>query len=56
MTLKQDQIAAAAHALYHAERDQVQTAALTETYPEMTMEDAYAVQSAWVLSIRLHLP
>lgn len=48
MTLSTQQIDQAAADLYEAEKQKIQIAALTETYPEMTMDDAYAVQSAWV--------
>ena len=37
-----------AAALYRAERERNQIAALSETHPDLTMEDAYAVQAAWV--------
>jgi 2-oxo-hept-3-ene-1,7-dioate hydratase len=47
-TLSQSQVDAAASALYHAERNRVQIAAITQSHPDMDMEDAYAVQSAWV--------
>ncbi|MBN7797318.1 2-oxo-hept-4-ene-1,7-dioate hydratase [Parahaliea mediterranea] len=47
-TLSQEQIATAAEALYQAERARRQIAPLTQSYPDMDMDDAYAVQSAWV--------
>ncbi|WP_116365983.1 2-oxo-hept-4-ene-1,7-dioate hydratase [Parahaliea mediterranea] len=47
-TLSQPQIEAAAAELLTAEHERVQIAALTRRYPAMDMEDAYAVQSAWV--------
>jgi 2-oxo-hept-3-ene-1,7-dioate hydratase len=47
-TLTSAQVAAAAQALYDAERRQVQIPALTQRFPGMDLEDAYAVQSAWV--------
>lgn len=46
--LNEDQVKAAAEALDVAERTRVQTGLLSLAYPEMTMDDAYAVQSAWV--------
>lgn len=42
------EIAAAAEALDRAERTRVQTGLLSLAHPGMTMDDAYAVQSAWV--------
>jgi 2-oxo-hept-3-ene-1,7-dioate hydratase len=47
-TLERDDIEAAAAALQEAERSHRQIAALTQRFPEMDMDDAYAVQSAWV--------
>jgi len=38
----------AANALFDAERNCVQIKPLTLSYPDMTMDDAYAVQRAWV--------
>jgi 2-oxo-hept-3-ene-1,7-dioate hydratase len=46
--LTNDEIAAAAESLDTAERTRVQTALLSLKHPRMTMDDAYAVQSAWV--------
>jgi 2-oxo-hept-3-ene-1,7-dioate hydratase len=46
--LTKDEIAAAAESLDTAERTRVQTALLSLQHPGMTMDDAYAVQSAWV--------
>ncbi len=46
--LNEDQVKAAAEALDVAERTRVQTGLLSLAYPQMTMDDAYAVQSAWV--------
>jgi 2-oxo-hept-3-ene-1,7-dioate hydratase len=48
MMLTQDQIAAAAARLVEAERARVQTGLLSIAHPEMTMDDAYAVQAAFV--------
>lgn len=42
------EIAAAVRSLDEAERSRVQTGLLSLKHPEMTMDDAYAVQSAWV--------
>lgn len=47
-TLNPTQVEAAADELYTAERERIQIAALTRRHPEMDMDDAYAVQSAWV--------
>lgn len=46
--LTPDDIEAAALDLYHAEKLGRQIRAITLTHPEMTMDDAYAVQTAWV--------
>ena len=46
--LTPDQIAAAAARLVAAERTRVQTGLLSLAYPEMSMDDAYAVQAAFV--------
>jgi 2-oxo-hept-3-ene-1,7-dioate hydratase len=48
VTLNDAAIADAANALATAERDRSQIRLLSETYPGMTMDDAYAVQAAWV--------
>ena len=42
------QIEAAADALYRAEKSRQQIRPLTLSYPDMNMDDAYAVQKAWV--------
>ena len=42
------QIQDAAHRLDEAERSRVQLRQLSRQYPEMTIDDAYAVQAAWV--------
>ncbi|AJQ97676.1 2-oxo-hept-4-ene-1,7-dioate hydratase [Gynuella sunshinyii] len=47
-TLTEQQIQTAARQLYEAEQKRVQIAPLTQAHPQMDMEDAYAVQSAWV--------
>ncbi len=46
--LDKSQIEAAARALDTAERERVQTGLLSLEHPDMTMDDAYAVQAAWV--------
>ncbi len=46
--LSKDEIAAAADALYEAEVRRAQIAPLTQTHKAMDMDDAYAVQKAWV--------
>jgi len=43
-----EQVQAAAAALYEAEQARRQIPALTLTYPDMDMDDAYRVQEAWV--------
>ena len=46
--LNDRQIRAAAEQLYAAEKAHVQIAALTLSYPDMDMDDAYRVQRQWV--------
>jgi 2-oxo-hept-3-ene-1,7-dioate hydratase len=46
--LSTDDITAAAAQLYEAERNRVQITPLTLGHPDMDMDDAYAVQKAWV--------
>ncbi|ANK76319.1 2-oxo-hepta-3-ene-1,7-dioic acid hydratase [Ensifer sp. ENS07] len=46
--LDKNQIESAATALDIAERERVQTGLLSLQHPDMTMDDAYAVQAAWV--------
>ena len=46
--LNRKQIEAAADKLHIAEQTRVQIAALTQSYPEMDMHDAYAIQEAWM--------
>ncbi|WP_332696834.1 2-oxo-hept-4-ene-1,7-dioate hydratase [Bosea sp. (in: a-proteobacteria)] len=46
--LTSDEIAAAALSLDEAERTRVQTGLMSLRHPGMTMDDAYAVQDAWV--------
>lgn len=42
------QIASAVEALDNAEKSRRQTALLSLQYPQMTLDDAYAIQAAWV--------
>ena len=46
--LSQCQIASAVEALDNAEKNRSQTALLSLQYPQMTLDDAYAIQAAWV--------
>ncbi|ACI57701.1 2-oxo-hept-3-ene-1,7-dioate hydratase [Rhizobium sp. BK619] len=46
--LSEDEIQAAAESLDQAERTRIQTGLLSLRHPQMNMDDAYAVQSAWV--------
>ena len=46
--LTHDEIQAAAESLDQAERTRVQTGLLSLKHPQMTMDDSYAIQSAWV--------
>ncbi|MGO4568506.1 2-oxo-hept-4-ene-1,7-dioate hydratase [Rhizobium sp. 2YAF20] len=46
--LSKNEIQAAAESLDHAERTRAQTGLLSLKHPQMTMDDAYAIQSAWV--------
>lgn len=46
--LTSEQVQSAADKLYVAEKERYQIPALTLEHPEMTMADAYAIQSAWV--------
>ena len=48
MSLSSDQLAAAAARLDEAERTRVPCRQFSLEYPDMTMADAYAVQSAWM--------
>ena len=47
-TLSQEQTQEAADLLYEAEKARVQISPITQSYPDMDMDDAYAIQSAWV--------
>ncbi|MEL0303167.1 MAG: 2-oxo-hepta-3-ene-1,7-dioic acid hydratase [Rhodobiaceae bacterium] len=46
--MNEDQVAAAGEALFAAERDRSQTRLISAAYPGMDMDDAYAVQAAFV--------
>ncbi|WP_330629368.1 2-oxo-hepta-3-ene-1,7-dioic acid hydratase (plasmid) [Thioclava litoralis] len=48
LTLSHAEIAAAAAALFEAERRRQQTGLLSQQYPQMTLDDAYAVQAALI--------
>ena len=48
--LTTQQLADAVDILHNAEQARVQVPALTLSYPEMDLEDAYAVQKGWVES------
>lgn len=48
ITLSDAAVQSAAHALDQAERSLVQIPLLSEQYPAMTLDDAYAIQAAWV--------
>ena len=48
ITLTAEQIATEAALLDDAERNRTQTRQSTSVYPDMTMDDAYAVQNAWL--------
>lgn len=50
--LTTQQIQEAAQALHHAEKTRTQIRPTSTQYPEMTLEDAYAIQAAW-LAIKL---
>lgn len=47
-TLSQAQCEAAAHSLEQAERSRTPARQLSQTYPGMTLADAYAIQAAWM--------
>ena len=46
--LTQEQIQQAAGDLHQAEKQRIQLEATTVRYPDMDMDDAYAIQKAWV--------
>tara|TARA_R100001143_G_scaffold63461_1_gene70686 strand:- start:4748 stop:5557 length:810 start_codon:yes stop_codon:yes gene_type:complete len=47
-TLTKQQIQSAAAALYRAEQQKQQISPITQGFPDMDMDDAYAIQSDWV--------
>ena len=51
--LTPDQITAAARALDEAERTRTQIELLSLAHPDITMDDAYAIQAAWVAMKRV---
>ena len=48
MTIPADAIADTARRLHEAEQTKVRIPQLSRAFPEMTMEDGYAIQSAWL--------
>lgn len=48
MTITSDDVVNAARRLHEAERTRVRIPQLSRTFPEMTMADGYAIQSAWL--------
>ena len=46
--MNEDQVSAAGAALFAAERDRSQTRLISAAYPGMDMDDAYAIQAAFV--------
>src|ERR1700712_4004607 len=48
MTLSNDQIRAAAERLDHAEKTRTQIRQISIEHPGITIDDAYAIQKAWV--------
>jgi 2-oxo-hept-3-ene-1,7-dioate hydratase len=48
MALTQDDISAAAGRLHQAEQTRVQIRQLSQDCPEITIDDAYAIQKAWI--------
>jgi len=46
--LTKDQVSAEAQRLHEAETNRTQVKATTLSYPDMSIEDAYKVQSAWM--------
>ena len=48
MALTEDDIRGAARRLHHAEKTKKQIRQLSLEYPEITVEDAYAIQKAWI--------
>jgi len=48
MALSQDEIRAAAERLHRAEKTRTQIRQLSQQFPAITIEDAYAIQTAWI--------
>src|SRR5689334_2080565 len=48
MPLTTDDIASAASRLHQAEKTRTQIRQLSQDHPEITIEDAYAIQTAWI--------
>ena len=48
MALSQDQIRAAAERLDRAEKTRTQIRQLSQEFPDITLDDAYAIQKAWI--------
>lgn len=48
MTLSSDDINAAARRLHQAEKTRVQIRQLSQDHPAITLDDAYAIQKAWI--------
>ncbi|HTO61934.1 MAG TPA: 2-oxo-hepta-3-ene-1,7-dioic acid hydratase [Bradyrhizobium sp.] len=48
MALTRDEIASAATRLHQAEKTRTQIRQLSQDHPEITIEDAYAIQTAWI--------
>ena len=48
MTLSKEDIRSAAERLDHAEKTRTQIRQLSQEFPAITIEDAYAIQTAWI--------
>ena len=48
MPIASDAIADAAHRLNEAERTRVRIPQFSRAFPDMTMDDGYAIQAAWL--------
>src|SRR5215468_7399631 len=48
MALSKEEIRVAAESLHRAEKTRTQIRQLSITYPEITIEDAYAIQTKWM--------
>src|SRR5689334_9148086 len=48
MALTSDEIAGAAARLHQAEKTRTQIRQLTQDHPAITIQDAYAIQKAWI--------